>query len=160
MYLEQKDIKSANNYLIESIKQNPNNLKAIKLQNYVKNQNVVKVLNEAYDYYEKEDYKKALEVANRASVTYPNNAQVFYYRAVILEAMKMYPEAIKDYETCIKINRNFTIGYYSLAVAYEKYNRGRDALDYYERYLSLYPKEEELIKQAEQKVIELGNKYY
>ena len=72
----------------------------------------------------------------------------------------MYPQAIKDYRTTVKLNRSFSLGYYSLAKAYEKIGKERDALEAYEKYLSGNPKEEELIKEAEKKVIELGEKYY
>ena len=47
-----------------------------------------------------------------------------------------------------------------MAKAYEKINRGRDALEAYEKYLATDPREEELIKEAQKKVIELGEKYY
>ena len=73
--------------------------------------------------------------------------------------MSLYPQAIKDYKTAVKLNRGFALGYYSMAKAYEKLNRGRDALECYEKYLSADPREEELIKEAEKKVNELGEKY-
>ena len=47
---------------------------------------------------EKKQYEKAIDVANEAAKRYPQDAQVYYYRGIILEAMQMYPQAVKDYK--------------------------------------------------------------
>lgn len=159
-YLEQKSPKLAQSMLLKAIELDPKNLKAIKLSNYLRGQIVTSLLNEAYNYYEKKQYEKAIDVANEAAKRYPQDAQVYYYRGIILEAMQMYPQAVKDYKMAVKLNRTFSLGYYSMAKAYEKMGSGRDALEAYEKYLSGNPKEEELIKEAEKKVVELGEKYY
>ena len=160
VYLEQKSPKLAQSMLLKAIELDPRNVKAIKLSNYLRGQVVTNLLNEAYTYYDKKDYEKALNVTNDIVKRYPQDSQAYYYRGVILEAMQMYPQAIKDYRTTVKLNRTFSLGYYSLAKAYEKIGKERDALEAYEKYLSGNPKEEELIKEAEKKVIELGEKYY
>lgn len=159
-YLEQKSPKLAQSMLLKAIELDPKNVKAIKLSNYLRGQIVTELLNEAYNYYEKKQYEKAIDIANEAAKRYPQDAQVYYYRGIILEAMNMYSRAVKDYKMAVKLNRSFSLGYYSMAKAYEKMGSGREALEAYEKYLSGNPKEEELIKEAEKKVIELGEKYY
>ncbi len=159
-YLDQNSPQLAQSMLLKSVELNPKNVKAIKLSNYLKNQNTTNLLNEAYTYYDKKDYKNALKKIETAMKLYPDDPQAYYYRGIILEAMEMYPEAIKSYRMSVKLNRSFSLGYYSLAKVCEKYGRFRDALEAYEKYLSVDPKEEELIKEAEKKVIELGEKYY
>ena len=159
-YLEQKSPKLAQSMLLKAIEEDPKNVKAIKLSNYLRGQIVTDLLNEAYNYYDKKQYEKAINIANEAAKRYPQDAQVYYYRGIILEAMELYQQAVKDYKTAIRLNRSFGLGYYSLAKAYEKMGSGRDALEAYEKYLSGNPREEELIKEAEKKVIELGEKYY
>ena len=160
VYLEQKSPKLAQTMLSKAVELDPKNVKAIKLSNYLRGQIVTDILNEAYTYYDKKNYEKAIASLNEAAKRYPQDAQVYYYRGIVLEAMSLYPQAIKDYKTAVKLNRGFALGYYSMAKAYEKLNRGRDALECYEKYLSADPREEELIKEAEKKVIELGEKYY
>ena len=160
VYLEQKSPKLAQSMLLKAIELDPKNVKAIKLSNYLRGQIVTDLLNEAYNYYDKKQYEKAIDVVNEAAKRYPQEAQVYYYRGIILEAMQMYSQAVKDYKMAVKLNRTFSLGYYSMAKAYEKLGSGRDALEAYEKYLSGNPKEEELIKEAERKVIELGEKYY
>lgn len=160
VYLEQKSPKLAQTMLSKAVELDPKNVKAIKLLNYLSGQIVTDILNEAYNYYEKKQYEKAINVMNEAAKRFPQDPQVYYYRGIILEAMGLYPQAIKDYKSSVRLSRGFGLGYYSMAKAYEKISREREALEAYEKYLATDPREEELIKEAQKKVIELGEKYY
>lgn len=159
-YLDLKSPKLAEATLKKAVELNEKNVKAVKLLNYLSAQNVTGELNEAYNYFDKNDYKTALNKLNTIQKKYPTQAQVYFYRGSIYEKMGNFANAIKDYQTTIQLNRSFSLAYFSLASAYEKYGRGKDALTYWEKYLSLEPNESELVKQAQQKVIELGEKYY
>ncbi len=160
VYLEQKSPKLAQTMLSKAIDIDPKNVKAVKLSNYLRGQIVTEILNEAYSYYDKKDYEKAIASFNEAAKRYPQDAQIYYYRGIVLEAMGLYQQAVKDYKNAVRLSRGFALGYYSMAKAYEKLNRGREALEAYEKYLSADPKEAELVKEAQKKVIELGEKYY
>ena len=159
-YLDQKSPVLAQTTLEEAVNLNSKNVKAIKLLNYLKAQNITKELNEVYTYYENKDYRTALIKITDLATKYPGEAQAYYYRAIIFEATGDLERAIKDYQTTIRLKRSFTLAYYSLAKAYEKYGDEKSALTAYERYLSLEPPEDALVQEAQKKVIELGEKYY
>lgn len=159
-YLDQNSPQLSQDMLEKSVNLNPKNVKAYKLLNYLKTRTINKYLNEAYNFYEEKNYQKALEVIDAAQKKYSQDPQVYYYRGIIYEAKGDYPRAIEDFKTTVKINRGFSLGYYSLAKAYEKYGREQDALVAWEKYLSSEPNQKELVDEAQKKVIELGKKYY
>ncbi len=159
-FVEANDFKKAKDAFNKSIQKDPKNVKSKQMLNFLDQKEIGKSLDVAYDFYDKKDYKTALSYLNKASNTFPNDAKVYYYRAMTKDALMDYQGAISDYKLAIKLDRNYVDAYYRLAEDLERTNRQKEALFMYEKYLGAENLDPELAKKAEQRVIELGERYY
>lgn len=159
-YMELNQIYKAKEYLEKAVGLNKDNTKAINLLAFVNQKIITHVLNEAYSKYERKEYIEAFEILDNNIKNYPNNAQLYYYRALIFDAMKRNAAQIIDLQKAIELDPSYYMAYYQLAIAYEKIKDERSALVAYERFLSIEPDEPELIKEVQRKVEILGKKFY
>ncbi len=159
-YMELNSNETAKSYLNKSISLNNDNTKAKKLLAFVDQKLVTKLLNKAYSAYENKRYVEAFDTLNEGLKTYPDNAQIYYYRALVCDAMNRNAAQIIDLQKAIELDPSFYMAYYQLGKAYEKINDERSALVIYEKFLSIEPEEKELIKEVQKKVLILGKKYY
>jgi len=159
-YLNQNSPQSAKRELHKAIALNKNNLKAQKLLNSIVINEISVILENAGNLYYQKNYEGALEILNSALQKYGAHTQLFYYRGMINQAQNKYIEALEDYKKVTEIDNSYDPVYYSLGTLFEKIGKEKDALNAYERYLSGSPTDNESIKKAQEKVIELGKKYY
>jgi|GEM_PF-1479385 len=160
VYIDQKDFLKAEENLQKSIGLDKNNIKSVKLLNYVGQKNVADAINAAFSYFEKKDYDKARNTLFVALKKYPKDAQLYYYIGQTYEIQDKFPEALENYRATIKLNRNYDAAYYSMGAIFEKYGRGKEALEAYERFLAGDSTDKEMIKYAQERVIELSKRYY
>lgn len=160
VYFENNDYDNARIYLIKVLEVNRANLSAQRLLAVVTNKQVSAVLDSAYDTFEKKDYKKTNEILTNGLKKFPNDPQLYYYRALNYEAQKDYKNAIVDLKNSIKADPNFELAYFSLAQILEKTDSKKEALEAYERFLSGNSTDKELIKKAQERIDELTKKYY
>lgn len=161
VYIDKKNFNAAQANLTKAVGLNRDNVKAIKLSNYVAQKNVADILNKAYASYEAGKFDEARVFLAEGQKAYPYDAQLDYYTGLTYDAQKKYPEAIESYQTALKKNQNFDLAYFAIAQVLERYGKGREALEAYERFLGGdYDEDREVIKQAQERVIELSNKYY
>ncbi|MBQ4646585.1 MAG: tetratricopeptide repeat protein [Candidatus Gastranaerophilales bacterium] len=157
---EQNNTKDAKTNLEKSINLDSENTKAKNLLSFVNQKIITHSINKAYALYEKKNYIPAFEVLDNEIKNYPQNAQLYYYRALIYSAMDRNGAAIIDLQKSIELDASHYMSYYQLGNTYEKINDERSALVAYEKFLSTEPEEKELVDEIQKKVINLGAKYY
>ncbi len=159
-YFELNETKLAKKYLLDAINLNKDNLKAINLLSFVNQKIVTQIINNAYNKFENKQFLDAFEILNKGINEYPSNAQMYYYRALVCDALGRNAAQIIDLQKSIELDPGYYMSYYQLGLAYEKIKDERSALVAYERFLSAEPDEKELIKEVQKKVLTLGAKYY
>ncbi len=160
LYLDLNSKKTAETYLEKAIGLDKKNLKARKLLSYIKQQEVDKSLDKAYSLYKKKDYKNTLVELDRAEKLYPNNPEVYYYKALTYKALSDSNNAYKFFEKTLSYDRAYYTCHFYMAEILEKRGREKDALEEYERFLGAEVEDQAMLKKAQNKVIELGKKYY
>ncbi len=159
-YIEANSLKSAKEAFKKSLQKNNSNAKAKQMLSYIEQKEIGKNIDSAYASYEKKDYSSALRQLSAALQSYPNDPKLYYYRGLTKFDLKDYDGAVSDFKKTVSLDRNFTDAYYNLAEALEKTDKQKEALYMYEKYLGAENNDSELAKKAEQKVIELGERYY
>lgn len=159
-YFEMNDIQNAKTNLTKAINLDEQNTKAKNLLAFVNQKAITKIINQAYDLYIKKQYVPSFEILEKGIKEYSQNAQLYYYRALVYEAMNRNAAAIIDLQKAIELDGANYMAYYQLGKLYEKIKDERSALVAYERFLSIEPDEKDLIDEIQKKVISLGAKYY
>ena len=160
VYLELNSLETAKANLIKAINLNKENTKALTLLSFVNQKIITGILNNAYSKFESKKYLEALKILDDGIKYYPKNAQIYYYRALVYNAMDRNAASIIDLQKAIDIDPSYYMAYYQLGKTYEKIGDERSALIAWERFLSIEPDEKELIQEIQKKVISLGEKYY
>lgn len=127
---------------------------------FIEQKEVIKSIDLAYNFYEKKDYRSALKYLNKAVQTFPNDPKVYYYRGLTKESLGDIKGAVDDFRETVKIDRNYYVAYFKLAESLEKIGKQKEALFMYEKYLGAEDIDKNLMKKAEQRVLDLGAKYY
>lgn len=160
LYFELNDFENSKKNLVKSVNLDSENLKAKNLLTFVNQRCITHIINNAFDLYEKKEYIPAFEILDNGLKEYPNNAQIYYYRALVFCAMDRNAAAIIDLQKAIEFDPGYYMAYYELGKLYEKINDERSALVVYEKFLSVEPDEKDLVDEIQKKVISLGAKYY
>ena len=160
VYVEIDDLENAKTYLEKGQKLSPDDKKIINMLSFVNQKMVTRILNTSYEKFEKKDYVSAFSILDDGIKKFPNSSQMYYYRALIYDAMNRNAAQILDLQKAIDLDPSFYMAYYQLGLAYEKINDGRGALVAYEKFLSIEPDEKDLVDLVQKKVLDLGKKYY
>lgn len=160
VYVEIDDLENAKKYLEKGQKLSPDDKKIINMLSFVNQKMVTRILNTSYEKFEKKDYVSAFSILDDGIKKFPNSSQMYYYRALIYDAMNRNAAQILDLQKAIDLDPSFYMAYYQLGLAYEKINDGRGALVAYEKFLSIEPDEKDLVDLVQKKVLDLGKKYY
>ncbi len=160
LYLDLNSKKTAESYLEKSIGLDRKNLKARKLLSYLTQTEIDSKLDKAYELYKKHDYKNTLTELNKAEKIYPNNPEVYYYKALTYNALNDTVNAYKYFTKTLDMDRSYYVSHFYIAEILEKRGKEKQALEEYERFLGADVKDEKMLKKAQDKVIILGQKYY
>ena len=144
----------------KSLEKDERNIKSKKMLAFIEQKEIIKSLDLAYEFYEKKDYASALRYLDSAVQTFPNDAKVYYYRGLTRSELGDYKGAVEDLKETVAIDRTYIVAYYKLGEFLEKLNKEKEAMFMYEKYLGAETLDPELAKKAQQKVIQLGEKYY
>lgn len=159
-YLELNSLISSKENLTKAINLNSLDKKAYNLLAFVDQKIITQTINSAFGDFEKKNYIKALDTLDKGLAQYSSNSQLYYYRALVYDAMNRNAAQIFDLQKAIELDPSNYMAYYQLGCAYEKIKDERAALVAWERFLSIEPDEPELISKIQKKVVALGAKYY
>ncbi len=159
-YIESNNMKQAGEAFKKSVQLNGSNEKAKKMLSVVQQKEVVSNLETAYKMYDKKDYKTALSELNKAAEIYREDPEIYYYRGLTKDELGDYKGAIDDYKMTINLDRRFTSAYFNLAVDLERTQHPKEALYMYEKFLGADNIDPDMAKTAEQRMLELGERYY
>lgn len=159
-YLEANNIDKAKEAFTKSVEKDDKNIKSKKMLAFIEQKEIIKSLDLAYNFYEKKDYPSALRYLDKAVKTFPNDPKVYYYRGLTRSELGDYKGAVDDLKETVAIDRTYIVAYYKLGEFLEKLNKEKEAMFMYEKYLGAETLDPELAKKAQQKVIQLGEKYY
>ncbi len=160
LYLDLNSKKTAESYLKKAIGLDRKNLKARKLLSYLTQAEIDNKLDSAYAMYQKHDYKNTLIELDRAEKLYPNNPEVYYYKALTYNALNDLNNAYKFFTKTLEMDRSYYVSHFYMAEILEKQGKEKKALEEYERFLGADVQDEKMMKKAQDKVIKLGRKYY
>ncbi len=160
VYYEKNDLDNARNYLQKSLKIDSKNVPARTLLNVVVQKQTDDILNAAFMENDLKNYKKADEIIEAGLKKIPDNAELYYFKGKNKEDAGEVLAAIREYESSIKANSEFTMSYYRLGILYEQINEKKKALEAYETYLSKNTELEEHNKYALERVEILTREVY
>ncbi|HMU44059.1 MAG TPA: tetratricopeptide repeat protein [Ignavibacteriaceae bacterium] len=102
-----------------------------------KNNEADKYYKSGFDKFRQGDMNGALQDQNKAIELDNNNYKAFHERAVIKVNQKNYVEAIKDFESAIRLNPNDSEYYFGLGYAYVEYGDKKTAKQFFEKAHSM-----------------------
>jgi len=155
LYSEQQNWALAETYLKKAVQKNPQS-EAKELLAYVTQNGSLSILNEGIDLFEKNNYQQALLKFNEVLKKEATNAYAYYYRAMIYDEQKQPKLAISDYLNVLKNSNEFPIANYMLAVDYDGLSNYKEALKYYQQFISSYTTDDEYLQYAKARVEELN----
>ena len=156
LYSEQQNWGLAETYLKKAVQLNPQS-EAKELLAYVSQNGSVSILNEGIDLFEKNNFELAMAKFNEVLKKETTNAYAYYYRALIYDEQKQPKLAINDYLNVLKYSNEFPIANYMLAVDYDGLSNYKDALKYYQQFVSSYTTDDEYLQYAKSRIEELKN---
>ncbi len=115
----------------------------------VSENNMQKGINE----YNKGKYNDALLTFNMLAMKDSNNANVYYYRGMVYDALKKYQLAIADYKLSVKLKSDLTYAYYAIAVDYDTLKNYTEAKKWYRLFIDFsLNKNDQYVKYAKERI--------
>ncbi|MBO5434507.1 tetratricopeptide repeat protein [bacterium] len=157
LYAETEKLNEAEEYMKKALALNKNNEKASMYLESVLAQNNANLLNKAIELYENGNYKDSLITLNKLLVTDPMNPYAFYYRGMIFDSTEEKQKAINDFKNALKYGNEdeLYIVNYNIAVNLDGMEKYKDAVTYYEKFLSSGAPDDELKQYASSRLTEL-----
>jgi len=155
IYANTDNLEQAKQYADIAISKNPANAKAVELVNYINAKQVEDLLSQAVKLYDEKKYNESIEIFNKVLKITPDNATVYYYRAMSFDALNNYQKAIADYKSTLKYAPDMVIAYYSLGVDYDALNNYQSAKQNYKKYVELCNDENDYKQYAQTRISEI-----
>lgn len=155
IYANNNDLNNAKQYIEMSLSKNPANTKAKELSEYIDAKNVESLLSNAVNLYEEQKYKEAIAQFDKVLHITPNNATVYYYRAMAFDGLNDYKKAIADYQQTLKYAPDMIIAYYSMGVDYDALNDFTSAKQNYKMYVEKSVNDDEYRRYAQSRINEI-----
>ena len=159
-YMELNRLEDSKENLEKALNLDNENKKAQTLLSFVNQKMATSVINKAYTNFQNNKLIESYTILDNGIKEIPNNAQLYYYRALVTDKMNRNAASIIDLQKSIELDPTYYMAYYNLGKVYEKIKDYKSALVAYERFLSMEPDEKELVDEIQKKVISLGEKYY
>lgn len=155
IYVNNQNYNEAKNYFERALKLNPNNVNAKEALLDMKEVISQTSVQDAVALIEHQQYDDALKLLNKALAEDPNNPDAYYYRATVYDAKTNYLLAINDYKKSLKFNPNQPVTNYLIAIDYENLKDIKSALEYYQRFLKDYDKDDEYSQYVKARIPEI-----
>ena len=159
-YMELNRLEDSKENLERAISLDSENKKAQTLLAFVNQKMATSIINKAYTNFQNNKLIESYTILDKGIKNIPNNAQLYYYRALVADKMNRNAASIIDLQKSIELDPTYYMAFYELGKIYEKIKDYKSALVAYERFLSMEPDERELVDEIQKKVIDLGQKYY
>lgn len=154
-YSNMDDLKNAQKIINKALSLNKKDEKIQELNEYITETEKNQKLENAYELYEAQNYPKALILLDELITKFPQTAHAYFYKGLVFDAQKKYQDAINNYLNAIKYTDDLNIAYYSIGVDYDYLGNYTQALNYYRKYLSTNPTEQEYINFVQGRIKEL-----
>ena len=155
IYLSLDDIENADVYTKAALSKNSSHSQAKELAAYIASKNSEETLNQAVKLYEEKKYNEAIALFDKVLKVNPENANVYYYRALSYDAVNNPKKAIEDYKAVIKYSPETTIAYYSIAVDYDTLENYQAAKTNYQKYVEATKEDNDFTKYAKSRIDEI-----
>lgn len=155
IYVNMQKYNEAKTYFERTLAINPNNTMAKEALLDMKEVISQTGVQNAVALIEHQQYDDALKLLNKALVDNPNNPDAYYYRATVYDAKTNYLLAINDYKKSLKFNPNQPVTNYLIAIDYENLKDIRNALDYYQKFIKDYDKDDEYSQYVKARIPEI-----
>lgn len=155
IYANMNNLEQAKQYADMAISKNPANSKAMELVNYINAKQTEGLLARAVQLYDEKKYTESIEIFDKVLKITPDNATVYYYRAMSFDALNNYQKAIADYKSTLKYAPDMVIAYYSLAVDYDAISNFQSAKQNYQKYVDLCNDENDYKQYAKTRINEI-----
>lgn len=99
----------------------------------------------ARQYYQEEDYRRALEEVDKGIKLDPEDAYGYLIRAYCNEALEKYTEAVHDCDTAIKLNPTYADAYKQRADSKASNHDLKGSIQDYQKALELSPADEQIL---------------
>ncbi len=155
IYANMNDFNSAKEYADIALAKNPSNSQAKEIVDYINAKQTESLLTEAVQLYEQQKYNEAVAIFDKVLKITPDNATVYYYRALSFDALNNYQKAIADYKSTLKYAPDMIIAYYSLGVDYDALNNYQSAKQNYQKFVEMSNDDNDYIKYAKSRIDEI-----
>ncbi|MBQ9246497.1 tetratricopeptide repeat protein [bacterium] len=155
LYANTDDITNADKYVKIALTKNPSNSQAKELSDYINAKLSEGTLTEAVQLYEAQKYKEAVDAFDKVIKVIPNDANIYYYRALCHDALKNYQKAIADYNSVLKYAPTMTIAYYSIGVDYDALEKYTEAKANYQKYVNATQEDNDFKAYAQSRIKEI-----
>ncbi len=155
IYANNNNIEQAAQYVKTALEKNPMHEQAKELSSYITSKQTESLMENAVKLYQDEKYADAITVFDKIIKLNPNDANVYYYKALSNDALKNYQKAIADYKNAIKYSPEMNISYYLIAVDYDNLGNYKSAKEYYKKYIGLISDNNEYKQYAQTRLKEL-----
>lgn len=159
LFSEQNSPVTAREFLKKSIELDKNNIKAYKFMAYLDNSEADKILDSCYESFKNKDYNTTLNALTKGIEEFPTASSLYYYRGVVYEESGDDEKALKDYRISVKLAPDNITGYYKLGKILDKLGKEREAMEAYEKLLSIEPPME-IVNEIQPRLDYLMKKYY
>ncbi|MCD7879797.1 MAG: hypothetical protein LUG16_07690 [Candidatus Gastranaerophilales bacterium] len=142
IYLQEKDIESAQKYTDESLKINPNNRTARDLKDMVNKAEADKYVSRIVSSFESQNYTETMRLINEALSINPKDSILYYYKGLTYIAQNNYAASTAPFYKALELDKNTILPYFYLGIAFDNLSEPKNALMYYQKFVNLLPKEE------------------
>ena len=142
IYLQENDLESANKYVNESLKINPDNQTAQSLLKMVNKSEAEKYVNGIISSFEAQNYPETMNMINEALKISPDYALLHYYKGLTYIAQNKYADSTASLYKCIELDKNNSTAYFYLGIAFDNLSEPQNALNNYKKFIQLLPKDE------------------
>lgn len=142
IYLQEKDIETARKYTNKSLKINPQNHTAMDLLDMVNKAETDKMTNNIVSNYESQNYDETMRLINEAMEINKKDPNLYLYKALTYIAQNNYAASTAALYKCIELDRNNKLAYFYLGTAFDNLSEPDNALQNYQKYISLLRSED------------------
>ena len=155
IYANNNDLEHSKQYVEIALSKNPVHAKAKELSEYIDAKNVETLLANGVKLYEENKYKEAIEKFSKVIQLTPDNATIYYYRAMSFDGLNDYQKAIADYKQTLKYAPDMIIAYYSMGVDYDALNDFTSAKENYKIYVEKSVTDDDYRRYAQSRINEI-----